>query len=82
MSRSGSAGGAEGRNPEQQQQPSCQPPLIPNLLPAASTHTHKYKLPRGLPPAAHQGGLFKTASLRDSTDETLKYEHIFLTFFC
>lgn len=35
------------------------------------THTHtKKKLPWGLPPAAHQGELFRTASLRDPTNET------------
>lgn len=34
-------------------------------------HTNtQQKLPRGLPPAAHQGELFRTASLRDPTDET------------
>lgn len=43
-------------------------PVLPQL-PPPHTNTQQ-KLPRGLPPAAHQGELFRTASLRDPTDET------------
>lgn len=96
MSRSGSAGGAEGGN--RNEDPPCaapgtlqtpshpSPPSSPTCvqtpaLPHPHTHTKK-KLPRGLPPAAHQGGLFKTASPRDFTDETPNTSTFCLSFFC
>lgn len=85
VSCSGSAGGAEGGN-KNRDPPSVVPGtlktppssltsflanLCSNPCPPQHKHTHtQQKLPRGLPPAAQQGELFKTASLRDSTDET------------
>lgn len=86
VSRSGSAGEAEGGNQSRGPPPSAAPSALilpsqpsppasptcvqnPALPQPTNTHTKK-KLPRGLPPAAHEGELFKTASPRDSTDET------------
>lgn len=54
-------------------------PVLPQL-PPPHTDTQQ-KLPRGLPPAAHQGELFRTASLRDPTDETPNTSTFCLSFF-